>query len=60
MTMTGTTAKAQLLDLLLEPLRGCSGLYTYRQQLIKRVMNMPVLEVQDLLGHLQSINFPGA
>ena len=60
MTMTGTTAKAQLLDLLLEPLRGCTGLYTYRQQLIKRVMNMPVLEVQDRLGRLQSINFPGA
>ena len=58
--MTGTTAKAQLLDLLLEPLRGCAGLYTYRQQLIKRVMNMPVLEVQDRLGRLQSINFPGA
>ena len=60
MTMTGTTAKAQLLDLLLEPLRGCAGHYTYRQQLIKRVMNMPVLEVQDRLVHLQRINFPGA
>ena len=58
-TMTGTTLKAQLLDLLLEPLRGCTGLYTYRQQLFKRVMNMPVLEVQDRLGYLQSINFPG-
>ena len=60
MTMTGTTAKAQLIDLLLEPLRGCTGLYTYRQKLIKRVLNMPVLEVQDRLGHLQSMNFPGA
>lgn len=58
--MTETTAKSQLLDLLLEPLRGCTGLYAYRQQLIKRIMNMPVLEVQDRLRYLQSINFPGA
>ena len=59
-TMTRTTLKAHLLDLLLEPLRGCTGLYTYRQQLFKRVMNMQVLEVQDRLEYVQSINLPEA
>ena len=29
--MTNTTAKAQLLDLLIEPLKGCKGLYVHRQ-----------------------------
>ena len=57
--MTGTTAKAHLLDLLLEPLRGCAGLYTYRQELMNEVLKMPVLEVQDRLDHLQRIHFPG-
>ena len=57
--MTGTTAKAHLLDLLLEPLRGCSGLGAYRQELMNQVLNMPVLEVQDRLEHLQRIHFPG-
>ena len=58
--MTGTTAKAQLVDLLLDPLRGCTGLYSYRQQLVRRVMKMPTLEVRDRLDYLQQINFPGA
>ena len=58
-TKTGTTAKAHLLDLLLEPLRGCAGLYTYRQELMNEVLKMPVLEVQDRLDHLQRIHFPG-
>ena len=48
--MTGTSAKAHLLDLLLEPLRGCTGLYTYRQELMKKVMKMPALEVKDRFG----------
>ncbi len=34
--MTGTTAKAHLLELLLEPLKGCKGLYTYRQDLMQK------------------------
>ena len=51
--MTGTTAKAHLVDLLLEPLRGCTGLYTYRQELIQQVMRMPALEVKERLEHLQ-------
>ena len=57
--MTGTTVKAHLIDLLLEPLRGCSGLYTYRQQLIRMVMNIPAIEVKEPLEHLQRIHFPG-
>ena len=54
--MTGTTAKAHLVDLLLEPLRGCTGLYTYRQELIQKVMRMPALEVKERLDHLQRSN----
>ena len=54
--MTGTTAKAHLVDLLLEPLRGCTGLYTYRQELIQQVMRMPALEVKERLEHLQRKN----
>ena len=54
--MTGTTAKAHLVDLLLEPLRGCTGLYTYRQELIREVMGMPALEVKERLDHLQRSN----
>ena len=54
--MTGTTAKAHLVDLLLEPLRGCTGLYTYRQELIQQVMRMPALEVKERLNHLQRSN----
>ena len=57
--MTGTTAKAHLIDLLLDPLRGCAGLYTYRQQLVRKVMRMPVIEVKERLEHLQRMNFPG-
>jgi len=41
--MTSTTAKAQLLELLIEPLKGCKGLYTHRQQLMQWVMRMPDL-----------------
>ena len=55
--MTGTTAKAHLLDLLLEPLRGCAGLYPYRQELMNEVLKMPVLEVQDRLDYLQRTHF---
>ena len=57
--MKGTTAKAHLIDLLLDPLRGCAGLYTYRQQLVRKVMRMPVIEVKERLEHLQRMNFPG-
>ena len=39
--MTNTTAKAQLLDLLIEPLKGCKGFYLHRQNLMERVIRMP-------------------
>ena len=58
--MTGTTAKAHLVDLLLEPLRGCTGLYTYRQELIQQVMRMPALEVKERLEHLQRSKNPSS
>ena len=45
--MTNTTAKAQLVDLLIEPLKGCKGLYAHRQNLMQRVMRMPDLEVRE-------------
>ena len=50
--MTNTTAKVQLLDLLIEPLKGCIGLYAHRQNLMQRVMRMPDLEVGDHLDRL--------
>lgn len=58
--MTGTSAKAHLLDLLLEPLRGCTGLYTHRQELMNEVMNMPALEVKERLEQLKNSNFKEA
>ena len=57
--MTITTAKAQLLDLLIEPLKGCKGLYAHRQNLMQRVMRMPDLEVRDHLVRLKASHFLG-
>ena len=59
--MTNTTAKAQLLDLLIEPLKGCKGLYAHRQNLMQRVMRMrmPDLEVRNHLDRLKASHFPG-
>jgi len=57
--MTNTTAKAQLLDLLIEPLKRCKGLYAYRQNLMQRVMRMPDLEVRDHINRLRASHFPG-
>ena len=53
--MTNTTAKAQLLDLLIEPLKGCKGLFAHRQ----RVIRMPDLEVRDHINRLRASHFPG-
>ena len=50
---------AQLLDLLIEPLKGCKGLYAHRQNLMQRVMRMPDLEVRDHLDRLKASHFPG-
>ena len=57
--MTNTTAKAQLLDLLIEPLKGCKGLYAHRQHLMQRVMRMPDLEARDHLNRLRASHFLG-
>ena len=54
--MTGTTAKAQLVEMLLEPPKGCKGLYNYRQDLIKKVMAMPDLQVREYLDYQQRIH----
>ena len=56
--MTNTTAKAQVLDLLIEPLKGCKGLYIHRQNLMQRVMRMPDLGVRDHLDRLRARHFP--
>ena len=54
--MTGTSAKAHLYDLLMEPLRGCKGLNTYRHILMQRVIAMPDLEVRERLDHLEQLH----
>ena len=50
------TAKAQLRDLLIEPLKGCEGIYTQPQNLMQRVMRMPDLEVRNHLDRLRASN----
>ena len=57
--ITNTTAKAQLLDLLIEPLQGCKGVDAHRQNLMQRVMRMPDLEVRDHLESLRASHLPG-
>ncbi|QNI74361.1 hypothetical protein SynNOUM97013_02310 [Synechococcus sp. NOUM97013] len=42
--------------MLLEPLKGCKGLYNYRQDLIKKVMAMPDLQVREYLDYQQRIH----
>ncbi len=54
--MTGTTAKAQLVEMLLEPLKGCKGLYNYRQDLMKKVMDMPDVQVREYLDFHKRIH----
>ena len=58
-SMTNTTAKAQLLDLLIEPLKGCKGIYAHRQNLMQRVMRMSDLEVRNHLDGFRASNLPG-
>ena len=57
--MTNTTAKAQLLDLLIEPLKGCNGLYVHRQNLMQRVIGIPDQDVRDHLDRLKTSHFQG-
>jgi len=57
--MTNTTARARLLELLIEPLKGCRGLYTHKQRLMEKVLRMPALEVRDHLKRLKTSHCPG-
>ena len=52
--ITHTTAKAQLHDLLIEPLEGSKGVYAHRQNLMQRVMRMRELEARDHLERLRA------
>ena len=58
-SMTNTTAKAQLLDLPIERLKGCKGIYANRQNLMPRVMHMPDLEVRNHINRLRASHLPG-
>ena len=55
-SMSGTTAKAHLLERLLEPLKGCSGLYNYKQDLMKKIMAMLDLTVREHLDYHERCN----
>ena len=57
--MTNTTAKAQLLDLLIEPLKGCKRLYVHPQNLMQRVIRMPDQDVRDHLDRFKAGHFQG-
>ena len=57
--ITNTTAKAQLLDLLIETLEGCKGVDAHRQNLMQRVMHMRELEVRDPFERLRTSHLPG-
>ena len=57
--MTNTTAKAQQLNLLIEPLKGCKGLYIHRQNLMQRLIRMPDQDVRDHLDRLKASHFQG-
>ena len=57
-SMTNTTAKAQLLNLLIEPVKGCKGIYDNRQNLMQRVIRMPDLEVRNHLDRLRASHLP--
>ena len=54
-TMTGTTVKAHLFELLIEPLKDCKRLSIYRHDLMNRVMSMPDLEVRERLEHMKQL-----
>ena len=57
--MSGTSAKAHLLELLLEPLKGCKGMYSYRQDLITKIMKMPDLQVREYLDYHERCDASG-
>ncbi len=57
--MSGTSPKAHLLELLLEPLKGCKGLYNYRQDLMTKIMQMPDLQVREYLDYRERCDASG-
>ena len=57
--MSNTTSKAQLLDLLIETLKRCKGLYVHWLNLMQRVIHMPDQEVRDHLDRLKASHFQG-
>ncbi len=52
-------ARAHLLELLLDPLKGTIGLSSYRDELICRLDSMSDLHVQERLDYLVQIHYPG-
>ena len=57
--MTNTTAKAHLLDLLIEPIKGFKGLYVHQQNLMQRVIRMPDQDMRDHLDRFKAGHFQG-
>ena len=49
-SLSRTSARAPLRTSLFKPLNTCSGLYTYRQDLVKRIMATPELQVRVSLN----------
>ena len=46
---TKASAKAHVFELLLEPLKGCKGLYNFKQDLMRKIMQMSGLHVREYL-----------
>ena len=58
-SMNHVDARSCLLDLLLDPLKGCNGLSSYRDELICRIDSMSEHHVQERLEYLVQSHYPG-
>lgn len=58
-SMNHVNARSYLLDLLLDPLKGCNGLGSYRDELICRIDSMSEHYVQERLEYLVKSHYPG-
>ena len=58
-SMNHVDARSCLLDLLLDPLKGCNGLSSYRDELICRIDSMSEHYVQERLEYLVRSHYPG-
>ena len=47
--MTKASAKSHVFELLLEPLKGCKRLYNFKQDLMRKIMQMSGLQVREYL-----------